>query len=93
LTAWKPATFEHAKFFELDKDHNATCITCHFDNDLSRYTCDGCHEHRPSNIRRKHEKEGIPDFENCVKCHRNARDEPEGRGPEGGTGRDGRKRD
>ena len=23
--AWKPATFEHGKFFVLDKDHNATC--------------------------------------------------------------------
>ena len=52
LTAWKPATFEHSKFFQLDEDHNATCITCHAVNDFSRFTCHGCHEHTPSNILR-----------------------------------------
>lgn len=31
--AWKPATFEHAKFFNLDKDHNASCVTCHTGDD------------------------------------------------------------
>ena len=29
LPAWKPATFDHNKYFPLDKDHNATCVTCH----------------------------------------------------------------
>jgi hypothetical protein len=81
---WKPATFAHDKLFLLDKDHNATCVTCHTGNDYKRYTCYGCHEHQPDQIRRKHEKEGIPQFENCVKCHRSA-DEKEGR--EGGGGR------
>jgi hypothetical protein len=91
--AWKPATFDHAKFFELDKDHNASCITCHTGNDTSRYTCYGCHEHTPSNIRRKHEEEGISDLENCVRCHRSARGERDGGGREGGKQREGRKRD
>ena len=85
---WKPATFAHDKFFVLDKDHNATCATCHVDNDYKRYTCYGCHEHQPAKIRRKHEKEGIREFENCVKCHRSA-SEHEGR--EGS--RDGRERE
>ena len=70
--AWKPASFEHDKLFLLDGDHNATCVTCHVGNDYSRYTCFGCHEHTPSNIRAKHEKEGIRNFENCVACHRSA---------------------
>ncbi len=80
---WKPATFAHDKLFLLDSDHNATCVTCHAGNDYKRYTCYGCHEHQPDKIRSKHEKEGIRDFENCVKCHRSA-EEKEGR--EGGHG-------
>lgn len=70
--AWKPATFEHAKFFILDRDHDATCATCHTGNDFKRYTCYGCHEHTPAKVRAEHEEEGIKDFENCVKCHRSA---------------------
>lgn len=86
--AWKPASFEHDKLFLLDGDHNATCVTCHVGNDYGRYTCFGCHAHTPSNIRAKHEKEGIRNFENCVACHRSASEgnEREGRG-------EGRKKD
>lgn len=92
---WKPATFEHDKFFLLDKDHNATCLTCHTGNDFSRYTCYGCHEHTPANVRRKHQEEGIRDFENCVECHRSASGEP-GRGKGNGERKnsgEGRQRD
>jgi hypothetical protein len=67
---WKPATFDHAKFFVLDSNHNPTCVTCHTANDYSRYTCYGCHEHQPDNMQAKHISEGIRDFENCVRCHR-----------------------
>jgi len=74
--AWKPATFAHEKSFVLDKDHNATCVTCHTGNDYSRYTCYGCHEHTPARIRDEHVKEGIQNFENCVECHRSADEEP-----------------
>ncbi len=85
--AWKPATFEHDKFFVLDRDHNASCSTCHTTpNDFSKYTCYGCHEHTPANIRRKHVKEGIQNFENCVRCHRSADEEPEGGGERDGGG-------
>ena len=70
--AWKPATFDHEKSFVLDKDHNATCVTCHTGNDYSRYTCYGCHEHTPAKVRSEHQEEGISDFENCVECHRSA---------------------
>jgi hypothetical protein len=91
--AWKPATFDHAKFFELDGDHNASCVTCHVGNDTTRYTCYGCHEHTPANIRSQHEEEGIADLKNCVKCHRNASGEGEGGGGERGKGRGGSERD
>ena len=66
---WTPATFEHDKYFALDGDHNAACVTCHVRNDYSRYTCYGCHEHTPANIRREHVEEGIRNFDNCVECH------------------------
>ncbi len=92
--AWKPATFEHGKFFVLDKDHNATCATCHTTTDYSQYTCYGCHEHTPANVQREHEKEGIRNFGNCVECHRSAQGEPEGKGShEGGGDRKRRERD
>lgn len=77
---WKPATFDHAQLFVLDRDHQTTCETCHTNSDYSRYTCYGCHEHTPANVRREHEKEGIRDFQNCVECHRDPGVEPEKRG-------------
>ena len=79
---WTPATFDHDKYFLLDQDHNTTCSTCHVRNDYKRFTCYGCHEHTPDNIRRKHIKEGISKYDNCVECHRSA-DEDDIRGGEG----------
>jgi hypothetical protein len=89
---WIPATFDHNKYFELDRDHNASCVTCHAGNDYSRYTCYGCHEHSQASIRRKHIEEGIRDYDNCVECHRNA-DEHDIRGGsgEGRGNREGRR--
>ncbi|PKO32607.1 MAG: class III cytochrome C family protein [Betaproteobacteria bacterium HGW-Betaproteobacteria-7] len=72
---WTPATFDHRKSFELDRDHNVRCVTCHLRDDYSRYTCYGCHEHSPAKIRREHIEEGIRDFDNCVECHRNANED------------------
>jgi hypothetical protein len=72
---WKPATFDHGRFFVLDSDHNAPCATCHLNDDFSKYTCYGCHEHQPDRIRSKHLKEGIAKFENCASCHRSAHGE------------------
>ncbi|MFH1496052.1 MAG: class III cytochrome C family protein [Pseudomonadota bacterium] len=80
---WVPATFDHNKYFELDRDHSAKCVTCHVRNDYQRYTCYGCHEHTPGNIRSKHIEEGIRDYNNCVECHRNA-NEDDIRGGNGG---------
>ncbi|MDO9196937.1 cytochrome c3 family protein [Rhodoferax sp.] len=86
---WTPATFDHDKYFVLDRDHNASCVTCHVLNDYSRYTCYGCHEHTPANVRREHVEEGIRDFDNCVECHRSGNK----RDIKGGKGGDGDKRE
>jgi hypothetical protein len=86
-----PATFDHARFFMLDRDHNAACTTCHTTSDRRQYTCYGCHEHTEANIRAKHVREGIPNFTNCVSCHRSAHGESrEGGGRERERERKGR---
>jgi hypothetical protein len=85
---WTPASFDHDKFFVLDRDHNAKCATCHVGNDYSRYTCYGCHEHTPEKIRREHVEEGIRDFKDCVECHRSSSEHGEGK--QGESGRHGK---
>jgi len=89
---WKPANFDHARYFVLDRDHDhdatcATCVTCHANNDYKRYTCYGCHEHTQSKVRAKHVKEGIREFENCVECHRSANEHESGGRRNEGRGR------
>lgn len=69
---WKPATFDHSKYFLLDRDHDVECTTCHIKSDFSQYTCFGCHEHTPAGIRAEHWEEGIRDFDNCAECHKSA---------------------
>lgn len=88
--AWKPATLDHGPFFVLDRDHQAPCETCHKNNDFSRYTCYGCHEHSEAKVRREHLKEGIRNFQDCVECHRDPGVEPRKRGAaeRGGSKRD-----
>lgn len=68
--AWAPATFDHDRYFVLDRAHNAACSTCHVNNKYSAYTCYGCHAHSRAGIRAEHVEEGIYDFEDCVACHR-----------------------
>lgn len=67
--AWEPAQFDHDRYFPLVGDHRASCATCHPRNDTARYSCYGCHEHTPANIREEHLEEGIRDFQDCVECH------------------------
>lgn len=83
--SWKPATFDHARFFALTGPHNALCSTCHTGGDVSRYTCFSCHEHQPDQIRARHAQEGIQNIENCARCHRSG----SGEGGESGDGRQG----
>jgi hypothetical protein len=72
---WLPATFDHATYFVLDRDHNTSCKTCHSTPDLGDYTCYGCHEHSPDNILDEHREEGISNLDNCVECHKSANED------------------
>lgn len=88
--AWKPATFDHTRFFALSGPHQAACTTCHIGGNTRRYTCFGCHEHQPDQIRARHADEGIRSIGNCVACHRSG----SGEGAEGREGgREGGRRD
>lgn len=70
---WKPATFDHNRYFPLDRDHRASCRTCHpGPSGYKTYTCYNCHEHSPANIAGEHREEGIYRYDNCIKCHRGA---------------------
>ena len=62
LDNWKNSTFNHDKYFVLDKNHNVSCTTCHKNNDYKTYTCFGCHEHSINKIREEHEEKGITNF-------------------------------
>lgn len=84
---WKPATFDHSRYFLLDGDHNTTCTTCHLGGNYQQYTCFGCHEHQQARIIAEHREEGITNIENCVRCHRSVHGEAEG-GREGGERED-----
>lgn len=74
--AWTPATFEHEPYFRFDRHHPEDCQACHTTpGNLSAYTCYGCHEHTPGNIRSEHLEEGIREFEACEACHRSGDEE------------------
>lgn len=75
---WKPATFDHNRYFLLDGDHNAACTTCHLGGNYKQYTCYGCHEHQEARIIAEHREEGITNIQNCVRCHRSAHGEAGG---------------
>lgn len=83
---WKPATFDHDRYFVFDEAHTASCSTCHVNDDYSAYTCYGCHAHSRAGIRAEHLEEGIYDYEDCVACHRSGdEDEAEYRMRYGGN--------
>ena len=75
-SAWSPAEFNQGHTFPMNHgEGNNSCKTCH-PNQLSIYTCYACHDQ--SEIRKKHLEEGIPDFENCMRCHPDGRKHEEG---------------
>jgi len=66
---FKPANFDHDRYFVFDRDHKASCETCHQQEDYKTYTCFGCHEHTPRNIQAEHNEERIYNTKNCAECH------------------------
>lgn len=88
---WTPADFDHSAYFVLDRNHNASCKTCHTNNQFED-TCYGCHEHTPSNILGEHREEGISNINDCVRCHKSGNEhDMEGRG-EGRNSESGREK-
>ncbi|GAB4402044.1 MAG: hypothetical protein OHK0052_25400 [Anaerolineales bacterium] len=77
--AWQPARFEQPHTFPMNHGESGwnACKTCHTQN-VSTYTCYTCHEHNQAEVERKHRKEGIANFTDCMRCH------PTGREKEGG---------
>lgn len=68
---WKPSLFDHTIYFRFDANHPSDCANCHnLNKTFEAYTCYNCHEHNPARIEKKHLKEGIRNFRNCVECHR-----------------------
>ncbi len=75
---WIPATFDHNRYYRLDRDHRTSCKTCHTNaGNYKQYTCYNCHEHSPGKIAEEHREEGIYNYQNCMKCHRNGKAEEE----------------
>jgi len=66
---WRPAIFDHDKYFPLTEDHYVSCETCHPNDNYKQYTCLNCHEHNTSHIRREHEEHDIYDYGDCLRCH------------------------
>lgn len=69
---WIPSTFDHSKYFPLDRNHTTKCNTCHSENNFTAYTCYGCHEHSESRMISKHSEEGIYNISKCASCHKSA---------------------
>jgi len=67
---WVPSTFDHTAYFRFDRDHTTSCNTCHPGNNLSIYTCYGCHEHNESKTIAEHNEEGIYNITKCASCHK-----------------------
>lgn len=80
-TAWSPATFDHDKYFILDRHHNVKCVTCHTNNDFNTYTCYGCHEHTSSKMISEHREEGIYNITDCASCHKSGDEDEAQRSP------------
>ena len=70
--AWAPAAL---RLHPFPLDHGAAapseCALCHLGNRYERYTCYGCHEHRPGDILRRHQAAGITPAQlpQCTTCH------------------------
>lgn len=50
------------------------CETCHSAS-YTQYTCYGCHEHQPEEIRQEHSEENIDleALQSCAECHPDGR--------------------
>ncbi len=69
--AWSPAPLkEHVFPLNHGDKGEVACQTCH-PAKYAEYTCYGCHDHQPDEIKASHQKAGISaqDLPDCAKCH------------------------
>jgi hypothetical protein len=69
--AWSPAALkEHGFPLNHGGSGEVACQTCH-PAKYAQYTCYGCHDHQPDEIKASHQKAGISaqDLPDCTKCH------------------------
>jgi hypothetical protein len=69
--AWSPAPLkEHVFPLDHGGKGEVACQTCH-PAKYAEYTCYGCHDHQPDEIKASHQKAGISaqDLPDCAKCH------------------------
>lgn len=85
------ARFAHTFPIDHGSRSASECTVCHegAPREYRSYTCYGCHEHTPANIRAEHREEGISDAElvQCVRCHEGG-GEHDGRGERSGRSDD-----
>ncbi len=84
-SSWTPVTFDHDKYFILDRHHNVECNTCHTNNDFITYTCYGCHEHTSSKMISEHREDGIYNISACASCHKSGDEDDARRSPSNQT--------
>lgn len=84
--AWEDVRFEHTFPLAHGSRRPVACDVCHQDAPATyrTYTCYGCHEHTPREVRAEHLEEGIRDFQDCARCHPTGREEEGEREHEGG---------
>lgn len=97
---WRPASYDHDRYFRFDRDHPSRCSDCHPSTaaatgvagiDYRSYSCTGCHEHVWQRIVDEHREQRLrePELAACARCHRSAEEsEVEHRG-ESRRGEDG----
>lgn len=72
-SAWTPASLKVHDFplgHGLEGGQVSECATCHPSNYIT-YTCFGCHEHQPGEMRQEHDEVSFAStpFESCATCH------------------------
>lgn len=69
VESWKPAKIDMERHtFPVDHRGARSCKDCH-PVTVKEYTCYECHEHNVAKVERKHLKEGIREYANCMECH------------------------
>lgn len=69
VAAWIPAQLtQHTFHLDHGGEGQVECEVCHVDTYVV-YTCYGCHDHEPIEMRKVHAQEHIATFEACDECH------------------------